>query len=744
MASPHNRLHESTSRTWLVRGLAPLALAGASLAQAPETDSPSLKSLEVQQPPNLAEFVTDNEAAIRLGKALFWDIQAGSDGLTACASCHYHSGADNRRSNMINPGPNKVFDVAAPNQVLIGDDFPFVKFADPETGTTLLSSMDDIRGSQGVVSRTFDGINPASTVDDATDRLDRTFNVGGINTIQVTGRDAPTVMGAAFFDRLFWDGRAQSQFNGANIWGGLDNTAQVLEMLADGGLGQTSIILENSALASQAVGPPLSHAEMSWGGRSFANLGAKLIGRQPLAGQFVDPTDPVLGSMANLVGNGLDPALSYSTMIQAAFAPRWWGSAQLTADRFTQMEANFSLFWGLAIQMYEQTLIPDDAPYDRFVEGDLTALSFAAQRGRGIFNGKGNCSDCHATPMFAGSIDGDVLTASGIENEGPLERMLMASWASGALTLSTNAGEGELPLNFGPSRKILAVLDPQRNLVAWRRLPRVIACGPPTSRSLALNVNTAIADPATGFEARVTVATDGACNMSVRLDISWNELGPPGADLLVTFAGAENLFRLTVPAPTKNAVYDDGFYNIGVTPTHEDLGIGGNGSFGPLSFTRRHLGGELFDTGIGPILPGERVAVDGSFKAQTLRNIELTGPYMHNGSMKSLEEVVEFYARKANFAVQNGRDLATDIKGFGLFGTDKADLVAFLESLTDERVRLRSDVFSHPELPLKRGSLGDELSVTDDGSGNAIPDLDIIGATGAAGGPAISAFDDSL
>src|SRR5262249_31655494 len=42
-------------------------------------------------------------AVIRLGKAFFWDMQAGSDG-QACGSCHFHAGADNRSRNQLSPG----------------------------------------------------------------------------------------------------------------------------------------------------------------------------------------------------------------------------------------------------------------------------------------------------------------------------------------------------------------------------------------------------------------------------------------------------------------------------------------------------------------------------------------------------------------------------------------------------------------------------------------------------------------
>ena len=72
----------------------------------------------------------------------------------------------------------------------------------------------------------------------------------------------------------------------------------------------------------------------------------------------------------------------------------------------------------------------------------------------------------------------------------------------------------------------------------------------------------------------------------------------------------------------------------------------------------------------------------GKFKAPTLRNIALTAPYMHDGSIKTLSEVLDHYA-KGGRAHQNG---VTDplLQAFTITEQEKADIVAFLESLTDE------------------------------------------------------------
>ncbi|MBI5629696.1 MAG: hypothetical protein HY921_02295 [Elusimicrobia bacterium] len=82
------------------------------------------------------------------------------------------------------------------------------------------------------------------------------------------------------------------------------------------------------------------------------------------------------------------------------------------------------------------------------------------------------------------------------------------------------------------------------------------------------------------------------------------------------------------------------------------------------------------DEGRSAVLPGP--ASRAAFRTPSLRNAALTAPYMHDGSLRTLREVVDFYDRGGDEA--QGRDPA--IKPLGLSAEEKEFLVAFLEALT--------------------------------------------------------------
>ncbi|HEU4536274.1 MAG TPA: cytochrome c peroxidase [Polyangiaceae bacterium] len=307
--------------------------------------------------------IVDQAAAVRLGKALFWDVQAGTDGQTACASCHFRAGADDRRLNTLDPGPDGVFasgGVSGPGQ----------------TFTPASISNDDRVGSQGVAAGTFAGLDPDPT--HAADLCSATPGPPFGAQRQVTGRNTPTTIGAVFSRDTFWDGRANPVFNGNDPFGLTAN-------------GSGPVTIANASLASQAVGPPNNEVEMACAGRAFngpGSLGAKLLARPPLQFQRVAANDSVLGPLSAAPAAGLlcgAAPCSYGDLIAAAFGPT------LAA----QAEAKFSLLWGEAIFAYEATLVPDRTPLDQYLKGDDNVMTPAQEKGYRIFKGKAHCTECH-------------------------------------------------------------------------------------------------------------------------------------------------------------------------------------------------------------------------------------------------------------------------------------------------------------------------------------------------------------
>ena len=60
------------------------------------------------------------------------------------------------------------------------------------------------------------------------------------------------------------------------------------------------------------------------------------------------------------------------------------------------LEYNFALYFGLSVQLYEMTLISDEAPVDRFFEGHTNALTAKERRGMEVFTGETACAACHS------------------------------------------------------------------------------------------------------------------------------------------------------------------------------------------------------------------------------------------------------------------------------------------------------------------------------------------------------------
>ena len=586
----------------------------------------SLKTATIPGPTaaELANLIVDQKAAIALGKAFFWEMQFGSDGKTACASCHFNAGADSRTGNQIDPGERRVdingFPSAdsttfhagfGPNHNLSWSDFPL---------HTASSDNNNIVGSQGVFRNNFNDVIMGQGTEDETSVADPVWSVsdgngGMVNVRRSTPRNAPPVINAVFNYRNFWDGRAQSTFNGVDPFGAGDPAARLLQTDPSNPNAtiEVALRLSNSSLASQAVGPPGSDIEMSATGRPFVKMGKKMLTLTPLGLQQVATDDSVLGSLSAMPNNGL--TANYISMIQAAFQPKWWNSGVVVdansnvlhtgtpqnTNEYSQMEYNFSLFWGVAIQMYESTLVSDNSRFDQFVAGNRTALTALEQTGLDRFQGKGGCINCHNGVEFTDASVSNVLAKGTVVEQLPGGR--------------------------------------------------------------------------------------------------WHDIG---------------------------------FHNIGLRPTDDDMGIAASDPSGLASLSVAQLAslGQVSGT---PVPAGAPVAVAGAVKTPSLRNVELSAPYFLNGGQATLAQLVDFYSRGGDFRPV---DQDPKLQPVSFDAGDKAAVVAFLKSLTDERVRNQSAPFDHPSLLVPNGAVVSNGVVTEQ--------MISIPAVGASGGAPMAKFCESL
>ncbi|MGH9636361.1 MAG: cytochrome-c peroxidase, partial [Candidatus Angelobacter sp.] len=587
----------------------------------------SLKTITVPGPTaaELADLIQDKNAAIALGKAFFWEMQFGSDGQTACATCHSNAGADSRTMNQADPGLRRVdgngnpaadsntfFAGFGPNHALSLSDFPL---------HTSARDNNNIVGSQGVFRYNFNDVVLGQGAENETSVADPVWSIsdgngGMLNVRRSTPRNAPSVINAVFNYRNFWDGRAQRTFNGVNPFGAGDPNAHLLQVDPNNPAStiEVTLRLSNSSLASQSVGPPGSDVEMSAAGRPFVKIGKKMLTVTPLALQQVAPDDSVLGSLSAAPGNGLNT--TYVSMIQAAFLPKWWSSNVVVdansnvlfngtpqnTDEYSQMEYNFSMFWGVAIQMYESTLVSDSSRFDQFMEGNRSALTSLEQLGLNRFEGKGGCINCHNGAEFTDATVSNVLHHGG----SVVEQLPGGRW------------------------------------------------------------------------------------------------------------------------------HDIGFHNIGVRPTDDDMGIAASDPSGLASLSVAQLAsmGQVSGT---QVPAGAPVSVGGAVKTPGLRNVELTAPFFVNGGQATLGQVVDFYSHRGDFP---SADMDPNLERASFGPLDKIAVVAFLKSLTDERVRSQSAPFDHPSITVPNGG-----TVT---NGVLTEQTITIPATGAGGGAPMAKFCDSL
>ncbi len=135
-----------------------------------------------------------------------------------------------------------------------------------------------------------------------------------------------------------------------------------------------------------------------------------------------------------------------------------------------------------------------------------------------------------------------------------------------------------------------------------------------------------------------------------------------------------------------------------------------------------------------PFLHDNELAFWGTFKTPSLRNVELTAPYMHNGRLMTLMDVVEFYddedqERQLIRDLTANPDKHPEIGDLNLTDDDKRALVFFLMCLTDDRVRDEQAPFDHPSIEIVNGYKPQEAGIPVEDSIT----IDAVGQSGHVG-----------
>lgn len=136
---------------------------------------------------------------------------------------------------------------------------------------------------------------------------------------------------------------------------------------------------------------------------------------------------------------------------------------------------------------------------------------------------------------------------------------------------------------------------------------------------------------------------------------------------------------------------DDQFHNIGVKDSSDSrrgvAAVAGNmikwvfNSAGPYSDAPAGIeSGRL--TRLGTDLTAKAADLEGAYKTPSLRNVDLTAPYMHTGELNTLEDVVNLYNNGGDTSGDYAGHVSVTIKKLDLTDEEKAALVKLLKSLT--------------------------------------------------------------
>jgi cytochrome c peroxidase len=347
-------------------------------------------------------------------------------------------------------------------------------------------------------------------------------------------------------------------------------------------------------------------------------------------------------------------------------------------ELFSPSAANSGYDWGLPAG-FPVPVVPDDNP-----------MSIAkVELGRHLFydrrlseNSTQSCASCHQQSRAFS--DGRVVGVGSTGEAHPRNSMSLANvgyasvlnWANPNLSKLEQQALipmfGEHPVELGMNGREELLLTRLREDSVYQRLFPGAFPGAPAPVSVA-NVTKALA----AFQRSLVSGNSPYDRYKFRNERSAMTASALRGEALF-FSEETECFHchagITFSASTKyvgKAFVEQEFFNNGL------YNVGGTGAYPAENVGLKEFTGRATDMG--------------AHKAPTLRNIAVTAPYMHDGSIATLEEVLDHYARGGRListgphagdgaasAFKNGF-----VKGFTMTAQDKTDLLAFLRSLTD-------------------------------------------------------------
>jgi cytochrome c peroxidase len=704
----------------------------------------------------LDQIVKNDDWLLVLGRAAFWDQNMGSDGGSCASchfsagadnrmtgqmnpAFRAAGGADTEFGCVEgtlcedNPGSTGSGGQAGPEYTFVEADYPFRqlesfpnaegRMVQSDRNAELLINTNDVHSSAGSFDAEFIGAyhgqekcgKPNKDIFYKSDRRGNTLAARAVEP-----RNTPTTINSGMLFTNFWDGRANNLFNGVGVFGMSDiihdPTKRLIKM--DGYQASlTHIELPNAALASLSVGPILDNLEMSCDGRTFADVARKVLYTRPLSKQRIAKTDSTFGIHGKFgdirakKGRGLKFKYSYYKLIQLAFKDDWWKAKGLWKiqdngpdqeaslkrtkdyrDGHTQMEINFPMFWGLALQKYQHSLVSDKSRFDIAEEaGCFVPGARIPGAGPPRFEPGPNLPGCYSNNLWS-----------------PEEEAGRTGFAANGCVAC-----------HGGNMFTNAAMDNDGSYDVFT----LLGFGPPTAPSILVdngfqNTGANVLDQDLGRYAEDAYGIPLSWTMQIAKGMKID----PQADLCNTNPVGPN-------AGTEPFCNSDGSLK-------EDRGSRTlpNGTVIPFPVLTSELLGQIVEVG-------------GAMKSPSLRNVGLTPPYFHYGGYSNLHDVLDFYNRggshrdipenciprgpQANCKGDTsgsgpegkhsyedtlalraaGEDVGSNVAGAvsgpppGRMTDETMDnMVKFMLSLSDDRVMCDAGPFDHPELIIFKGA----------------------------------------